>query len=148
MNTRILSATVVVLMFVLCQHVHAQVEEDPEPVQATELEGTWEIVSLVAEGEQQEIPANGGFFLRCEGNCLYLLRGDGWEPIGLLSVNPEAMPGEFDLQEGDETVGRGIYELDGDSLRVCYGTNRPDRFESTEDYPTYLFVLRRVEEEE
>ena len=43
----------------------------------------------------------------------------------------------------------GIYEVDGDSLTICFGgpNDRPDRFESTEDCPIDLWVLRRVEEE-
>jgi len=137
MNTRMLIA-VVVSMFV-CQQVHAQ-DAEPE-AEATELEGTWEVVSCVVGGEQRE--TNGALW-RFEGNRIHssnLL-------IYIFSVDPSAMPAEIDLIEtGSTEFILGIYEIDGDSLTLCYGRPRPDRFESTEDYPTGLYVFRRVEEE-
>ena len=63
MNTRILFA-VVVSMFV-CQQVHTPAQDDPE-AEVTELEGTWELVSLVVEGEQRDVA--DGLLCRFEGN--------------------------------------------------------------------------------
>ena len=64
-----------------------------------------------------------------------------------------AMPAEIDIDVEGISI-RGIYELDGDTLTLCWVGSifergpRPDRFESTEDYPTTLFVFRRVEEDD
>ena len=78
----------------------------------------------------------------------------------IFSVNPSAMPAEFDINLAPtiserESYGPGIYELDDDLLRICTGIvgefdpeSRPDRFESSEDYPTRLWVFRRVTEED
>ena len=148
MNTQMLIA-VVVSMFV-CQQVHAQGEDDPPQAEATELEGTWELVSVVVAGEQDDVPE--GFQLRFEGHRCYR-RDDNdtdWNLFFTFSVAPSTMPVEFDLENGDEP-NLGIYEIDGDSLTFCYGENgkaRPERFESTEDYPSFLLVLRRAEEDE
>ena len=145
MNTRILIA-VVVSIFV-CQQVYAQ--DDPEQPEVTELEGTWETVAFVVGGENTEIDRK---YLRVVGSSLYYREDDdeGWTHEGAFSLDPSAMPAEIDVEIESE-IHLGIYELDGDSLRLCFidpeSGSRPDRFESTEDYPTYLSVLRRVEED-
>ena len=157
MNTRILIAVVVSIF--LCQQVHAQTEEEPEQAEATELEGTWETVSSVTDGEQHDT-ANGDL-RRFEGNRWYYRGAEdkNWRPAGTFSMNPSAMPAEIDFVSRQgcyefATYQLGIYELDGDLLRICmtYSTysetpgTRPDRFESTEE--TWLIVFRRVTEEE
>ena len=131
MNTRMLIA-VAVSMFV-CQQVYAQ---QPAP------EGTWEVVSLVLNGQQAE---SDWHFWRFEDNRIYGRQSDDedWTSHGTFSTNETAMPAEIELTSWD-----GIYELDGDSLTICYSKARPERFESTEDYPTRLYVLRRVEEDD
>ena len=142
MNTRILIA-VVVSMF-LCQQVHAQDDEPEQPeAEATELEGTWEFVTLVLpDGIHHYLGSE-----RFEGNLLYSRSfGRDWHSGSRFSLDPSVMPAEIDLAGSM----KGIYELDGDLLTICFdGPNgRPDRFESSEDYPTILWVLRRVTEEE
>ena len=148
MNTRILFA-VGVSMFV-CQQVHAQDEDEPVMPEATELEGTWEMVSYVWEGEQGDVPdgAQGRF----EGNRMYHREGDDedWTHDGTISVAPSAMPAEIDIEfvEFDGEIIRGIYEVDGDTLTICFVVpreDRPDRFESTEESQTTIMVFRRVE---
>jgi len=148
MNTRILFA-VVVSMFV-CQQVHAQAEEEPVMPEATELEGTWEMVSSVRFGSPRGITSQ---FWRFEGNRVYYKMGneESWTRGGLITVNSSAMPAEID---GLSNVP-GIYEVEGNSLTICVGIRnhilrgtRPDRFESSEDFPTVLYVFRRVEEDD
>ena len=123
----------------------AQVEEDLQQVQETELEGTWDVVSLVGRGEQFDLP--DGFLMRFVGNRMYHREGDDedWTHVWTISLDPSAMPAEIDI--GGEFM-LGIYELDGDTLTFCIAATRPDRFESTEDNLTILRVLRRVEEDD
>jgi len=142
MNTRILFA-VVVSMFV-CQQVYAQDEPEAE---ATELEGTWEEVSTMRDGEQIE---SRNVHLNFASNWVIQnqrIPGTHYYPCVFFrfSVNPEAMPAEIDF--GPENLG--IYEIEDDLLTICFNRRfRPDRFESTEDYPTTLWVFRRVEEDD
>jgi len=155
MNTRILIA-VVVSMFV-CQQVHAQ--DDPEAA-VTELEGTWEMVSCMIDGEQIE---NFTLQLQFEGHRLHC-RFFGTGLASGFSVDPSAMPATIDndtnvvfsIDTNSLTINNpsGIYELDDDSLTICVPHDgnyvrgpRPDRFESSEDNPTFLIVLRRVEDD-
>ena len=145
MNTRILTAVIVSLF--VCQQLHAQ-----QP----NIEGTWEVVSCVAEGKYIE---NDSYLWRFEGNRIYILDGDGSGVVGgIFSVDESAMPAEIDFWCGAclsliRTIG--IYEMDDDVLTIysrifldVQVQTRPDRFESTEDYPTMLLVLRRVTVEE
>jgi len=83
-----------------------------------------------------------------------------WRPAGMFSMDPLAMPAEIDYVSRQgcyefATYQLGIYELDGDLLRICItysetsGT-RPDVFESPQgsNNVTLLLVLRRVTEED
>ena len=154
MNTPILIA-VVVTMFV-CQQVHAQDEDVPQFAQETDLElmqGTWEVVSVVFRGEQKEVSGN---LWRFEGNRKYIWIDDRteWFLAYPFTVDPSAMPAEMDV---DSLFGSllGIYEIDGDTLTLCLGMRgtfepgtRPDRFESTKGSRSFLYVLRRVEDDE
>ena len=140
MNTRILIA-VFLTMFVVCQQVHAQ--DEPVMPEATELEGTWDVVSQLDRGEIE----TATYFWRFEGNRMYYRTDDdeNWNSSGAFSVNPSVIPAEIDLSDTP-----GIYELDGDTLTICVDLAgpRPDRFESTRNYPTRIYVLRRVEDDE
>lgn len=139
MNTQIL-LTVVVSMFV-CQQVYAQDEAE-----ATELEGTWEMVSHLFRGEHDD--QGVGDLWRFKGNILHIRSGRDkpWLLSGTFSVDPSVMPAAIDL----EALDAGIYELDGESLTICFDFfTRPDRLESTEgDINERLYVYRRVTEED
>ena len=159
MNTRMLIAALVVTTFVMCQQTHAQAQDDPQFALEIDLEliqGTWEAESYVLSGVQDEHGISDGCLRRFEGNRRYL-RNEGdenWVSFGTFSLNPSAMPAEIDI-DTEAGILLGIYEIDGDLLKFCIGIpgqfelgTRPDRFESTEDYPTVLVVLRRVEEDD
>jgi RNA polymerase sigma factor (sigma-70 family) len=118
---------------------------DPEPKQANakeeatkamqkRLEGTWEYVSLHANGEKSPTPA---VFLT--------IKGDTWESTtregkvidtcAVKLVDLDASPKQIDSIEDKDVPGRndrtlnGIFMLDGDSLIVCFGViARPERF--------------------
>ena len=121
--------------------------------EATELEGTWEIVSMVESGEQREIEENLARLYRFEGNRGYTRHGDNedWVPGTTFSLDPSAMLAEIDMDILFGETIRGIYEIDNDVLMICMGIpgeSRPDRFESTEDSSTILYEFRRVEEDD
>ena len=82
---------------------------------------------------------------------------EDWAHYGTFSLDTSAMPPEINFMWrvfSDETEFisvLGVYEIDGDSLTICHANpeeTRPDRFESTEGSVTYLWVLRRVEDDE
>ena len=64
------------------------------------------------------------------------------------TLNPNADPKRIDLDKGGE-VGKayGIYALDKDQLKLCYGepgAERPKAFESKAGSKVFLIVLKRV----
>ncbi len=69
---------------------------------------------------------------------------------GTLKVNPSAKPKEMDIT-GTDGPNKGktflaIYELDGDTLRLCYdlsGKSRPTEFKTKADTQLFLVTYKR-----
>jgi len=67
-----------------------------------------------------------------------------------IKLNPKAKPKELDIN-GTDGPNKGktilaIYELDGDTLRVCYdlgGKNRPTEFKTKEGSQLFLVTYKR-----
>ena len=70
---------------------------------------------------------------------------------GIVKIDPAAKPKTMDIV-GTEGPNKGktllaIYELDKDTLRVCYdltGKSRPKEFSTSKDRPYFLAVYERV----
>jgi uncharacterized protein (TIGR03067 family) len=112
-------------------------------------EGTWKIVSLTVDGT--EMPAT--LFKETR----LILRGDKFTHVegktahaGTFKVDLGKKPKQIDITftEGPEkgkTIA-GIYELEGDTYKVCIGmkgTDRPTAFESKAGSGVGLEVLHR-----
>jgi uncharacterized protein (TIGR03067 family) len=69
---------------------------------------------------------------------------------GTVKLNPKAKPKELDIT-GTDGPNKGktilaIYELDGDTLRVCYdlsGKGRPTEFKTKADTQLFLVTYKR-----
>jgi uncharacterized protein (TIGR03067 family) len=112
-------------------------------------EGTWRIVSL--ETEQGKIPEDAlkEFRLKIEGDKFTAVENSG-EVHGTFKVDPTKKPKTIDItmKEGpmkDKTM-LGIYELDGDTYKLCgdmQGKNRPTEFTVKPGSGYVLEVLKR-----
>jgi uncharacterized protein (TIGR03067 family) len=100
------------------------------------LQGTWSVKSL--EIDEREMPtsmlANASILV--EGN-RFISLGMGAEYEGTLELGPSTTPAELNMKfdGGPEkgNVNRGIYELDGDTWKICIATTgsvRPTVFSS------------------
>ena len=110
------------------------------------LQGTWDIVSLEMDGEKypavgSQIAVKGGRFTSLNM---------GAEYSGTMAVDESASPKTFDLifDSGPEKGNRslGIYELDGDTWKICLGLTgktRPTKFVSAPGSGHALEILRR-----
>jgi uncharacterized protein (TIGR03067 family) len=119
---------------------------------ANNLEGTWACVSATVDGNV--LPNETASLLRL------VLTADGYKTLkgsdvlfdSSYTTNASADPKQINMvgTEGDlkGKEARGIYALEGDSLRICYrmpGMERPDAFVSAPGSKTYLVLWKRAD---
>jgi uncharacterized protein (TIGR03067 family) len=114
-------------------------------------QGTWTIESSVTGGT--DIPAEQlkEFILIFEGDKHTLKHGDQVFQVGTQKIDPSKSPKTIDvtMTEGPNkgAVMLGIYEIDGDTLKVCFdpeGKKRPTEFKTAAGSPTFVNVHKRV----
>ena len=114
-------------------------------------QGTWTFESSETGGK--ELPAGElkGFILTFEGAKHTLKKGDEVIQVGTQKLDPSKSPKTIDvtMTEGPSkgTVMLGIYEFDGDTLKVCFdseGKKRPTEFKSASGSETFVVVHKRV----
>ena len=118
------------------------------------LDGTWKPKQADLGGKAMPAPIVQGITLRIDGtNYLVTVRlPDGKESPdqGTLVIDPKASPKAMTIR-GVEGPNAGksfpaIYELDGDTLRICYdlsGAARPTEFKSSPGTRLYLVQYGR-----
>jgi uncharacterized protein (TIGR03067 family) len=115
-----------------------------KPTDAKDIQGTW--VPEKAELGGKPLPTN--FTLKLEAD-KYEVAAENLDK-GTYKLDPAAKPRTFDITgvEGPN-AGRkipAIYELEGDTLRVCYGLGgsaRPAEFKSPSGTKVFLVTYRR-----
>jgi uncharacterized protein (TIGR03067 family) len=110
------------------------------------LQGTWQVVSAHYDGKPKEASKQTAFVFA--GNRLTIKESDRSEEA-VIKVNPDPKPSTIDFlsSEGKEETARGIYQLDGDTLKLCWslpGKDRPTAFESRPDNGQTLVILKRA----
>jgi uncharacterized protein (TIGR03067 family) len=114
-------------------------------------QGTWTIESSVTGG--RAIPADQlkGFIVIYEGDKHTVKMGDKVIQIGTQKLDPSKSPKAIDvtMTEGPNkgAVMLGIYEIDGDTLKVCFdpqGKTRPTEFKSLPGSVNFVNVHKRV----
>jgi RNA polymerase sigma-70 factor (ECF subfamily) len=130
-------------------------KEDPVRQELKRLEGTWEQVASVVDGEAEEFAEGVRNRVMIRGNS-YTWESAG-QPTsqGTLKVDPGKKPRAIDLtvREGPDKgeTYRGIYELSGDELQICSvppGGARPTAFTAGLDSGRSLSTFRRVKPED
>ncbi len=110
------------------------------------LKGKWEITAA---------SFNGNASLALKGRILEFGDGeftayDGERKGRTLSfkLDPKASPKQIDLKrDGSDTKALGIYAIDKDTLKLCYGepgADRPKKFGSAAGDKVFLLVLKRA----
>jgi uncharacterized protein (TIGR03067 family) len=90
------------------------------------LQGTWEATSAWRNGKEAPPEQVAKHILRIKGDrCEYemfrtILRGK-------LKLNPAKSPKEANFVHADKSERNMIYELKGNTLRLCFPTRSPDR---------------------
>jgi uncharacterized protein (TIGR03067 family) len=113
--------------------------------------GVWTFESVEAGG--QKAPADGlkGLTVTFAGDKYTVKKGDEVIQVGTQKLDPSKSPKAIDvtvtegLKKG--AVMLGIYEIDGDTLKVCFdeeGKKRPTEFKSPAGSETFVNVHKRA----
>lgn len=113
------------------------------------LQGAWSIAALEVEGERMPAEMLSGGRITVEGN-RFTSTGMGADYTGTIelnvSKNPRHLDMKFDAGPEKGNTNLGIYELDGDTWRICLATRgsvRPSTFASTAGSGFALETLTR-----
>jgi len=119
--------------------------------EARKFKGAWTFESSVTGGD--ELPADHlkMFVVTFEGDKHTVKKGDEVIQVGTQKLDPSKSPKTIDVTmvEGPHkgTVMLGIYEIDGDTLKVCFdpeGKTRPTEFKSPPGSKNFVNVHKRV----
>jgi uncharacterized protein (TIGR03067 family) len=120
---------------------------DPAPTDLDRLQGTWALVSMETEGHDVAPDDFKNWTAAYEQNRVVLRDGDRVRRRGIVTLNSGRKPKAINTwdQDGpyeDQTVP-GIYELEGDTLKLCFarpGQERPKEF-TTKSGTAFLFCI-------
>jgi uncharacterized protein (TIGR03067 family) len=114
-------------------------------------QGAWTFESSESGGKKLPIDELKGLTLIFEGDKHTVKKGDKVIQVGTQKLDPTKSPKTIDvtLAEGPikGTVMLGIYEIDGDTLKVCFdpqGKKRPTEFKSAPGSDDFVNVHKRV----
>src|SRR5262249_30534152 len=108
------------------------------------LEGTWAVVSGEKGGEKAPEGELEGVKIIIAGDKMTFQQG-GKDQEGSIKLDPGKKPKEIDITRGEKTA-RGIYELTGDTLKLCVaftGSDRPTQFKTEAGAQVMMLVLKR-----
>ena len=118
---------------------------DDKKADAAALKGVWQVVATTFDGK--EVPSAGRTLLFGDGQFTAYV-GDTKGRTLRFTLDPTTSPKRIDLDKGgDGGQAYGIYALDKEELKICYGepgAERPKAFESKAGDKVFLLVLRRV----
>jgi uncharacterized protein (TIGR03067 family) len=120
--------------------------EDKPAGDREKLQGNWAVTSWQRGGQRvsPDIAMTARFTFA--GDKLTILTGKDTKTEATIKLDPDKKPKEIDVDLGGNNVRKGIYQLDGDDLKVAYGefgNLRPKEFPAKESGLT-VWVLRRV----
>jgi uncharacterized protein (TIGR03067 family) len=112
------------------------------------LQGTWVAVAAEDSGKkapEDEVKDRGAEVVFSKEKVTLPIKGEAKE-MGY-SLDPAKRPKQIDLIIGEGRVAKGIYLLDGDTLKLCVekepGGERPTQFGPTEGTTQVLIVLKK-----
>jgi uncharacterized protein (TIGR03067 family) len=122
-------------------------KEDPVKKEMKKLEGTWTVVTQEREGKP--VKNSKGTFTFAKSKLTIRWDKDE-EKGGKVKLDPTKSPKEMDIvadTPGGEVKLKGIYQIKGDSLKMCIdqkGGERPAKFTTKAGTGQILIVLKRA----
>ncbi len=139
-------------LFVLAPALVAAAQKPKDDAVKNELrkfQGSWRIVSVEASGKKLPEEDFKEVVLILEGD-RHTTRNGADRYSGTFAIDPGKKPKRIDFlyDDGPEKgkTARGIYEFDGDTLKICLGLagqERPTEFTSKPGSRHFLEVLKR-----
>lgn len=109
------------------------------------LQGMWKTEKMIKGGNEAPADVIKTWKLECKGK-RFIPHGDKHDDPADFALDASKSPKTIDIKpEGGETM-KGIYELTGDRLKICFaepGQNRPKEFKSPAGSDLILLVLKR-----
>jgi uncharacterized protein (TIGR03067 family) len=112
------------------------------------IQGTWTLVSSESDGVSQPPDAikGGKVLMIFEGDRLIAKLEGRSTVLGTFALDPTKMPKAYDRTYPDGSPRRGIYELEGETLKICIATvgkERPTAFATKPGDGVSLLVYKR-----
>jgi uncharacterized protein (TIGR03067 family) len=117
------------------------------------MEGVWEVGSIEQGGKKspEDKIKEADLRLHITGN-KFIYKAAGQTVMeGTFEIGSDKNPKTLDVKgkdpSGKEEKTVGIYQMDGDTMRVCFvpeGSDRPAKFETKEGTKAALIVYKRV----
>jgi uncharacterized protein (TIGR03067 family) len=110
------------------------------------IQGHWVPVEFIGNGNPAPADDLARVKLEVKGQEYVVQRSDG-EDKGRFELFPDQQPKRMDVTTNNGDRMQAIYELSGDTMRVCYGINgapRPTEFKSTDGSNQILAVYKRM----
>ena len=139
----------VVAACVLLVPVARAVEPEKPKNDMAALQGTWSMVSGTQDGKPLPEDVIKRVKVVVSGDKMTQIMDDR-KHEHTYKLNPDKSPKEIDVDLGDGKVGKGIYELKGDTLKVAHGSKpdspRPKDFTSKEGSGVMVAEFKRAKE--
>jgi uncharacterized protein (TIGR03067 family) len=111
------------------------------------LQGTWRVVRIEKSGTPVPAELAGTVRYIFDGERVTLMEGVAKAGAGVIRLDPAADPKTFDFTatEGPQNgaAALGIYRVEGDTLMMCLGDERPSEFTGATE--AALVELTRIE---
>src|SRR5262245_38149427 len=109
------------------------------------LQGTWKAEKAVRGGMETGADELSKMSIEFKGNKAIPKRDGNDEKEAEYKLDDSKKPKTIDVSTPDGKQIKGIYEIDGDSLKLCFVEegDRPTKFESTEGSKVMYLVLKR-----
>lgn len=134
--------TLAVMSCVLVLVAAAGAQDDANKKELEKLQGTWSVVRVERGGKERDPKESKDMKIVFKADKL-IIQAPGKEMELTIKIDATKKPKTIDWKQGDQTL-LGIYELQGDTLRICGSPDeRPTEFATKADTKIGLIVLKR-----
>jgi uncharacterized protein (TIGR03067 family) len=120
--------------------------DDATKKDLAKLQGTWKVQSAQKGGK--DVAADDLVFneLTFDGVKMTMIKDGKPTKDATIKIDPSKKPATVDVLDGDKIVKRGLYDFDGETLKLAVtskGDDRPTELASKPDSDVTVLVLKR-----